>query len=353
MADDKAKDIWNDLPDDEGANATMDAQAPATPVPAGDVPVANAPVAPGGKRRPSDRTLTARKLQEELNANPEQAKRFKMWTDALEVTHSLGFSDTGSYIDTTRDTISMAISAGRVRTVPATDTTTDCFLTVDKQNGEILSGVVRLKKADGDTMSYCPTPQKLEDGTALPKEFVKKKDVAQLVGYTAKNIGAEPVLIYNSTCFKNASGVWEETPMATVTLNPGEEVQMTKKALALTGGLIEYSGAFANGTIYAKSKQVTAAELIDNTSFRFSGKSAGYEGLSVHSDTFKVRIDDIDEDGFYRVKDEFKEHFAILENEGRNKNKKNGKRANTRAAFDSSDIISKMIRDAMNSGNVL
>lgn len=350
-----ASALWDALPTDTAtpapvADAPVADAAPSVDNIADEVPAATgapaAAVVEGGQRQRTQESVLKKSLELEFNANPDLKDRRCLWSASAKLIHGFGFSDNGSYIDTTKDTILAAVGKGIVKAIEKTDTTTECFLVVDKANGEIISGTVR-KRGTGD--SYEPTPQRLKDGTKLPKEFVKKRDVPQMVGYALQNIGTEPIEAYYAECSLNNSGVWEENPPTKVQVKPGEVIQLTKKTYALTSSMIEYSCKFANGKAVSRKKNVDAAAIVQKISFLFYADED--EFASVHSEPFKIRIDATDKDGYFRVQDEYKKVFAFLENNGKNKNARAS--ASVRSSLDTTDTLAKLIRDSYKSGAIM
>lgn len=362
-----ASSLWDSLPTDAGAPAeTVETGAPeetgADEATGADAPStdnmgdqAGSAVVRGGQRQRSQDTIVKKKLEQEFNANPEMLERRGMWSASAKVIHGLGFSENGSYIDVTNDAIVAAVTKGVVKVVGKDDTTTECFLTVEKPNGEILGGTVR-EKSSG---SYYGVNQKRTDGTIInktpkaggvggPGEYVKKLDVPLMVGYELQNIGTQPIKAFYSECVKNSEGIWEETAPTIVDVAPGASVLLTKKTFALTASMVEYSCTFANGRASSRRKVSNPIELVEKINFIFSKENK--EFTSVHNEPFKVRIDEVDASGFFRVKEAYKKVFAFLENSGKNVNKNNSN--SERASMDTADVLAKMIRDNYNAGRI-
>lgn len=328
-----------------------------------------------GKQSVSEDTKLRNEIAAEMLAKPELKAQRRSLSNSLEIINTLGYSDKGSFIDITQDTLVDAVAKGIVTVITNSEANKDKegYVVVKDKNGDIIGGC--LKKTSSANKFEVPI-QKKPDGTFYEDESASKKksakakkstkakkekkgskyrnlkSVSKLVGYIVRNCGEQPIQLKTQYCTKDETGKYIAGETVVVTLQPGETMPISKKFLAINSSSIEFSGKFANGIIVSSNKKAkgTPEEILNRYFFKFSAEA----GLDIHGEDVKIPIatkvsgPDGDE---WVIKDEYLPVFGTLMNKRVNSSSIRGIKADM--SLDSQDALAKRLRDVLESTEVL
>lgn len=327
-----------------------------------------------GKASVSDDTRLKNEIAAEMLARPELKARRRSLSNSLEVINTLGYSDKGSFIDITQDTLIDAVAKGIVTVMTNSDKDKEGYVIVKEKNGDIIGGC--LKKTANANKFEVPV-QKRPDGTFYEDESASKKraerakrsaksktkekkgakyrnlkSVSKLVGYVVRNCGDKPLNLETQYCTKDETGKYVAGETVVVTLEPGETMPISKKFLAINSSSIEFSGKFANGIIVSSNKKAkgTSEEILNRYFFKFSAEA----GLDIHGEDVKIPIatkvsgPDGDE---WVIKDEYLPVFGTLMNKKVSSSSIRGIKADM--CLDPQDALAKRLRDVLENTEVL
>lgn len=323
----------------------------------------------------SEDTKLKNEIAAEMLAKPELKALRRSLSNSLKVINTLGYSDKGSFIDITQDTLVDAVAKGIVTVIQNTEENKDKegYVVVKEKNGEIISGCLR--KTSNANKFEVPI-QKRPDGTLYEDEAASKKratktkkttkkgkekkgakyrnlkSVSKLVGYILENCGDEPLTLKTQYCELDDTGKYVAGDTVEVTLAPGERMPISKKYLAINSTDIRFSGKFQNGIIVSSNKKAkgTAEEILNRYFFKFSAEA----GLDIHGEDVKLPIaekvsgPDGDE---WKVFDEYLPVFGTLMNKKVNSSSIRGIKADM--SLDPQDVLAKRLRDVLESTDVL
>lgn len=168
------------------------------------------------------------------------------------------------------------------------------------------------------------------------------KAVPAIVGYEVKNIGDTPIAYKSAVCTKGADGIFTETPCDCV-LNPGETAYLPRQYMTMLTAAPEFSFELANGKIVkgsggTKVGNSTRANL-EAYYFSFNKES----GLSVNDDSVVIPVGDQVEEGKWVVKPEFEAVFGFLNNPKKSASKGTRTRKSAAEKVDRSTYLSNYV----------
>ena len=327
-----------------------------------------------GKASLSEDTRLKNEIAAEMLAKPELKAKRRSLSNSLEVINTLGYSDKGSFIDITQDTLIDAVAKGVVTVITSADKEREGYVIVKEKNGEIIGGCLR-KSANANKFEV--PVQKKPDGTFYADEAATKKraatkrrsaktkvkekkgakyrnlkSVSKLVGYVVRNCGDKPLTLQTQYCTKDENGKYVAGDTVLVTLQPGETMPISKKFLAINSSSIEFSGKFANGIIVSSNKKAkgTSEEILNRYFFKFSAEA----GLDIHGEDVKIPIA-VKENGpegeEWVIKDEYLPVFGTLMNKKVSSSSIRGIKADM--CLDPQAALAKRLRDVLESTEVL
>lgn len=323
----------------------------------------------------SEDTQLKNEIAAEMLAKPELKALRRSLSNSLRVINTLGYSDKGSFIDITQDTLVDAVAKGIVTVIQNTEENKDKdgYVVVKEKNGEIISGCLR--KTSNANKFEVPI-QKRPDGTIYEDEAATKKkapkirktnrkgkekkgakyrnlkSVSKLVGYIVENCGDEPLKLKTQYCNLDDTGKYVAGDTVEVVLAPGEKMPISKKYLAINSTDIRFSGKFQNGIIVSSNKKAkgSAEEILNRYFFKFSAEA----GLDIHGEDVKLPIAEkvSGADGEeWKVLDEYLPIFGTLMNKKVNSSSIRGIKAGM--SLDPQDVLAKRLRDVLESTDVL
>lgn len=157
-----------------------------------------------------------------------------------------------------------------------------------------------------NTLGYGRSGSLVHDKKASADAGTRKvKPASNIVGYTVKNVGDKPIQYETAVYSQDENGEYK-AEQVTRTLEPGQEVALTRKYMTILTARPEFSFTLANGKMVVKLSSKNPEKIFDRTYFQFSEEA----GCTVHDDAVKVAIDEEGPDGTNVIKPEYIETFA-------------------------------------------